>query len=234
MAETNHYDTQVVWERFSSQLRSFISKRVTSRDDSEDILQDVFVRIHAKLHTLRDADRLAPWLYKITRNAITDHYRQQQRLSELTDGFDIEDATAEPNAETRLAARLRIMVIDFLPDDYARALMMSDLEGLTQQEIARRSGLSLSGAKSRVQRARHMLRDMLLKCCHFEFDRRGRVIDYAPLPTCPCLLDSEKGLDPSAVIKKKNGKVSNGYGEICSPGSSKRCRSRDDLGRDAL
>jgi len=234
VAETHHYDTQVVWERFSNQLRSFISKRVTSRDDSEDILQDVFVRIHAKLHTLRNAERLTPWLYKITRNAITDHYRQQQRLSELPVGFDVEGATGEPDAETRLAARLRIMVIDFLPNDYARALVMSDLEGLTQQEIARRSGLSLSGAKSRVQRARHMLRDMLLKCCHFEFDRRGRVIDYSPLPTCPCLVDSEKGPDLFADKKKKNGQFSSGYRETCISNSSKRCRGDNDHSRDAL
>lgn len=182
-----------------------------SQDDSEDILQDVFVRIHSKLPTLRNAERLAPWLYKITKNAITDHYRQRQRLSEIPPGFDIENGKGEPDAEARLALRARTLVIDFLPEDYAQALVMSDLDGLTQQEVARHSGLSLSGAKSRLQRARRMLHDMLLECCRFEFDRRGRIIDYSPLPTCPCFNDREKSVDICAAKEiKSNSRCSTG------------------------
>lgn len=203
-------DTQVVWERFNEQLHSFISKRVAVRDDSEDILQDVFVRIHAKLHTLRNAERLAPWLYKITKNAITDHYRERRRLAQLAEGFDIESVIVEPDAEARLAACLRSMVTEFLPEAYAQALVMSDLEGLTQQEVARRAGLSLSGAKSRVQRARRMLKDLLLECCYFEFDRRGRIIDYSPVATCPCLKDCKE--TPAPAVEK-----------TCSSTSPKRC-----------
>jgi RNA polymerase sigma-70 factor (ECF subfamily) len=75
-------------------------------------------------------------------------------------------------------------MIEELPDEYQVALRLTELEGLTQQELAARTGLSLSGAKSRVQRGRKMLREMLLACCHFEFDRHGKVIDY--YPECQC------------------------------------------------
>ena len=64
------------------------------------------------------------------------------------------------------------------------ALVLTEFEGLTQVEMAEELGLSVSGAKSRVQRARAMLRDDLLECCHFEFDRLGHVIDYEPRPRC--------------------------------------------------
>jgi RNA polymerase sigma-70 factor (ECF subfamily) len=71
-------------------------------------------------------------------------------------------------------------MIDDLPADYRQALILTEYEGLTQKELAQRLGISLSGAKSRVQRAREKLKIMLLNCCHFEFDRLGRVVDYEP------------------------------------------------------
>ena len=69
-------------------------------------------------------------------------------------------------------------LIDELPEPYRQALILTEYQGLTQKQLAERMGLSLSGAKSRVQRARDKLRDMLLRCCHFEFDRRGHIVDY--------------------------------------------------------
>jgi RNA polymerase sigma-70 factor, ECF subfamily len=65
-----------------------------------------------------------------------------------------------------------------LPDGYRRAIELTDLEGLTQAAAAERLGLSLPGAKSRVQRGRARLKDMLLRCCEIETDRRGRVIAF--------------------------------------------------------
>ena len=75
-------------------------------------------------------------------------------------------------------------MVESLPDDYRQALLLTEYEGLTQRELAERLGLSVSGAKSRVQRAREKLKEMLLDCCHFEFDRLGRVIDYQPKYAC--------------------------------------------------
>ena len=69
-----------------------------------------------------------------------------------------------------------------LPDGYREAVQLSEIEGLPQQEVADRLGLSLSGAKSRIQRGRAMLKEILDKCCRFEFDRRGNVLEYDPLP----------------------------------------------------
>jgi len=71
-------------------------------------------------------------------------------------------------------------LVERLPWPYRQALLLTEYEGLTQKELGQRLGLSLSGAKSRVQRARDQFRDLLLECCHFEFDRRGTIIDYHP------------------------------------------------------
>ena len=71
-----------------------------------------------------------------------------------------------------------------LPPMYAQAIALVDFEGLSFDEAARRMSVSVSGAKSRVQRARKMIRDSLLRCCHFVFDRYGTIIDYYPACCC--------------------------------------------------
>jgi RNA polymerase sigma-70 factor (ECF subfamily) len=83
----------------------------------------------------------------------------------------------EEDPEAVLALSLKEMV-DELPESYRQALILTDYQGMSQKQLAESLGMSLSGAKSRVQRARDKLRDMLLSCCHFEFDRRGRIVDY--------------------------------------------------------
>ena len=67
-----------------------------------------------------------------------------------------------------------------LPEPYREALVLTELDGLTQADAATRLGLSTSGMKSRVQRGRGQLRDLLLGCCEIELDRRNRVTDYVP------------------------------------------------------
>lgn len=100
-----------------------------------------------------------------------------------------------PVAEQQLAPVLRELFHD-LPEAYREALTLTELEGLTQQEMGRRLGLSTSGTKSRVQRGRAMLRQQLLECCRVELDCRGHVTDYerrAPTPWpggCSCAPDT--------------------------------------------
>jgi len=168
----------LVWERFSARLRAFIRSRVEDDDSAEDILQEVFLRIHTHLVAVQDVNRLESWLYQVCRNAIIDHYRRRRAHVELAetlpDDFDLPEG---PDAAEEIAASLG-EVLAALPEPYRQALTLTDLEGLSQQELAVRLGISLSGAKSRVQRGRQKIRDALLTCCHFEFDRYGRVIDY--------------------------------------------------------
>src|SRR5437660_2495348 len=65
-----------IWETLASQLRSFIRSRVRDHTTAEDILQEVFLKIHEKLPSLRAGDRLEAWIWRITRNAIADYFRR--------------------------------------------------------------------------------------------------------------------------------------------------------------
>lgn len=172
--------TYQVWVELKTNLHRFISRRASNEADADDILQNVFVKIHSKIGDLRDSTKVHSWVYQITRNAIIDYYRSRRSdvsLDESAEAFDFaKEELPEAEAEREeIMACLRPM-IERLPGDYQKALVMADAQGVTQAKIASDLNLTLSGAKSRVQRARGKMKDMLLDCCHFEFDSLGRAV----------------------------------------------------------
>jgi RNA polymerase sigma-70 factor (ECF subfamily) len=166
-----------IWNTLASQVRSFIRSRVRDHTAAEDILQDVFVKIHQKLPSLRLSERLDAWVWRIVRNAIADHYRRSRPALPLSDvdlpGSEAESDLPELNSCVR-------KFINQLQPAYRDALLLTEWEGLNQHEMGKRLGLSPSGAKSRVQRARNQLKTLLLDCCNFELDRRGNVLEMIP------------------------------------------------------
>ncbi len=99
------------------------------------------------------------------------------------EALDLPDELPDDDIVSELLPCIRAMVLA-LPDQDRQALILTEYQGLTQKELGERLGLSLSGAKSRVQRAREKLKQQLLACCHFEVDRRGHILDYQPCCTC--------------------------------------------------
>lgn len=173
--------TQHVWDEFHLPLQQFIRRRVSDPTTADDILQEVFLKIHQHIETLSDVKKLEGWVYQITRNAITDHYRSIKTTIDL-DGAEVlalPEELPDDDVVTELFPAVRAMVKSLPPKD-RQALILTDYQGLTQRELGERLGLSFSGAKSRVQRAREKLKQRLLECCHFELDRRGHILDYQP------------------------------------------------------
>jgi RNA polymerase sigma-70 factor (ECF subfamily) len=171
-----------VWTDLRDPLRRFIGKRVADSHAADDITQDVMLKVQTRLDALPSDDRLAAWMFQIARNAVVDHYRARADGKLSAGEIDTEVVVAEieqPDMVQELAACLRPM-IHRLEEPYRTALILADLEGLSQQQVAERTGISLSGAKSRVQRARQQLKARLLECCNFEQDARGGIVDYTP------------------------------------------------------
>ncbi|GIK37204.1 MAG: RNA polymerase sigma factor SigZ [Anaerolineae bacterium] len=188
-------DIKTIWQEFDPKLRQFIFKRVADDDATEDILQEVYIKIHARIHTLRDDSKLQSWIYQIARNAIIDYYRSRKLAMELPETIALPEEPAENDAASELAPSVKAM-INRLPEKYQQALILTEYQGLTQQEMAEQLGISWSGAKSRVQRAKEKLKDMLLDCCHFELDRLGNILSYQPRCGC-CSSRQSKGDGPS-------------------------------------
>jgi RNA polymerase sigma-70 factor (ECF subfamily) len=184
-------DTSDVWHDHREALFAFIKRRVTNEFDAEDILQDVFRKIHSTVHTLSDDKKLRSWIYHIARNAITDYYRAAAKRKKaeipLAADFDVpEQPAGSTNLNEAVSGWLKCFVLR-LENKYKEALLLTEFEHLTQKELADRLGISVSGAKSRVQRGRAKVRELLLQCCHIERDRLGNVIDVeSSSKDCSC------------------------------------------------
>jgi RNA polymerase sigma-70 factor, ECF subfamily len=179
------------WERFLKGLRRFVARRV-SADDAPDVVQNVLLRLHQGAAGLRDGSRAEAWLYAIARRTIADHYRSRGATLPATTGADLDElpgvgplpSLARWRGQDSHSAHEEVLswlrpIAEGLPDKYRRAILMADFEGRPQQEVADALGLSLSGAKSRVQRARAKLGEALERCCAVELGPDGRVVDFA-------------------------------------------------------
>jgi len=173
--------TEAVWSRFRTDLWQFIRRRVADDHTADDLLQETFVRIHRNVDSLTNAERLGPWVFKIARNLVNDHYRRgAEKTASLVDTASADD---EPEQELkRQGIGWMNEMIQELPAKYREPVQLAEIEGLPQQEIANRLGLTFSGAKSRVQRGRVLLKEVLDQCCTFHIDQRGNVMDCDPKP----------------------------------------------------
>ena len=169
------------WAELRQSVHRFVAGRIRDTHAAEDVTQDVMLKVRQRLASLPQIERLEAWVMTIARNAVTDHYRARRQPA----GPDALSEIAAPQAEGEAIGELSSCVgsiIDHLDAPSAEALRLVDLEGLDQKALVGRLGISLSGAKSRVQRAREKLAAMLMACCDIERSGSGAVIDYQTTP----------------------------------------------------
>lgn len=174
---------ETLWREFSAPLRRFLRARTRTPEDAEDLLQEVFLRIHRQLPSLRDTSKLQGWIYRIARNAIVDRHRRTQETAPLPEELPADDPSGQSAID--LTPSLRRFIAR-LPVAYREPLVRHEFQGEPLHDIAADLGLTLTATKSRVRRARLMLREMLDRCCRFEFDRRGRVIEATARRSSDC------------------------------------------------
>jgi RNA polymerase sigma-70 factor, ECF subfamily len=170
------------WNEIEGRLRPYVARRVAS-SDVDDVVQEIFVKIHRGIANLRDGERFGGWVYRIAQHVIADLGRARTRdpLARATEPTKEPESSDEEDAQ--LQADLGECVALFvgrLPSPYREAITLTELEGLTQKDAADMLGISLSGMKSRVQRGREKIRDMFDECCRISVDARGNVLDCRP------------------------------------------------------
>ena len=71
--------TEQIWKNFNQQLLGFIKARINDQEVAKDILQEVFIKIHQKIDSIQDKQKITSWIYQITRNTIIDYYRKKKQ-----------------------------------------------------------------------------------------------------------------------------------------------------------
>lgn len=183
--------SEPAWEALTQELSGRFRRWGAQAELAEDLRQETLLRVQQGLPGLADSERLGPWVARIARNVWIDHLRARR----LEQGLPADDeavpaalrsAPAEvEDVEAFVASWLPLMVAG-LDEPHRTALQRVELEGWSQQRLARELGLSPSGARTRVQRARKALRAEVEACCQVHWEG-GDVVDWRPRePSCGC------------------------------------------------
>jgi RNA polymerase sigma factor (sigma-70 family) len=147
---------------------AFLERRVGSRDDAEDILQEAFVRSLDHTSSLRDSASATAWFYRVLRNALTDHFRRKDSRGRALDRLATETEIGEGVHDAELEAVVCACVlslVDTLKAEYGAAIRRVDLDGLSVRDFAAEAGITAGNAGVRLHRAREALGKQLARCC---------------------------------------------------------------------
>jgi len=177
-----------LWSAYGSPIRGYILSLVRDPAEADDLTQETFLRAVRKLGTLQDESKLSAWLYRIATNLCHDRFRQLSRhKGSVSLDAPLDDASSSlaktlPDSDTPSLNQLLEQsemsacvqrYIEVLPDSYRGVILLHDLEGMTNEEIAEMLNSSIGAVKIRLHRARARLKSALESACAFSTDKRG-------------------------------------------------------------
>lgn len=166
-----------IWTDFHKELKTFILNKTRNSADTDDILQEVFIKIIRNIDKVNHAENLRHYLYGIVRNAINDYFRSRKQI---VDNSEIEEKITEEETQTLNTTIAECCIKPFinkLPGNYRDALLITEFQDISQKDLAEKLNISYSGAKSRVQRGKEKLKELILNCCAYQSDKYGNLID---------------------------------------------------------
>lgn len=143
-----------IWKNFNASLEQLVCRKTNHQEHCQDILQEVYIKIIHNIDKVEKAKNIKSYLLKIADNTVTDYYRVKKNTittPEVIDEIHILEP-AKNDSLLQLADCCLRPMIESLEPIYRDALILTELEGLSQRQLADKTGISLSGAKSRVQR----------------------------------------------------------------------------------
>jgi RNA polymerase sigma-70 factor (ECF subfamily) len=165
-------NTKIIWTDFSAALHRFIAKKVKDIAVADDLLQEVFIKIHLQKETLQKKDRLKSWIFTIANNTVNDYFRKKQKETHLLENKKLTDTE-----ETLIYCPQDCLLplIKNLPDIYREVLCLSEIKGYKQKEVAQQLNISLPATKSRILRGRDLLKKGFMDCCDYKLDEKGHL-----------------------------------------------------------
>jgi RNA polymerase sigma-70 factor (ECF subfamily) len=167
------------WRDHERELRGWLHRRLGNGSDAEDQLQELFLKALRQGERFCELHNARAWLFEVARNAVADRLRVAREQVELPEDLAAEEVE-HPPVEDLISCLPR--VLSELRADDREAIVLCDLQGMTQEQYAQHAGLTLPGAKSRVQRARKRLRARMTEACRVRLDSSGHVSDFVPRP----------------------------------------------------
>lgn len=171
------------WLRYQQQLLSFVRTKIDNREDAEELVNDVFLKLTKMANKNAMPQHISGWLYQVTKNHIVDYYRTKNNRLPIPD--DLLDAEEETTIIQQLSHCLLPMIKD-LPDRYQHPLRLSEIEGKKYKQVATVLDLTIPAVKSRILRGRKKLLKSMTNCCTLYQNDRGETINYEKKPENIC------------------------------------------------
>jgi RNA polymerase sigma-70 factor (ECF subfamily) len=191
-------EVTTIYKQFHSDLLGYVKGKVRSREDAEDILQNVFIKISSNIDKLTEDVKLKSWIFTITRNAIIDYYRVNATKKKVAVPEEIDENILElddPDPTKGLDQCMNSM-ISLLPEEYRDIIIDSEIKGIKQKDLADKYEMAYPSMRSRVQRGRERLKQLFYNCCHIETDKHGNILAAQGRTDCdgpckPCPVDND-------------------------------------------
>ncbi len=179
-------DFDTIFREFYPKIFHYVS-RLADSHDAEDITQEVFEKVSQSLEGFRGESELSTWLYRIATNTALDKIKSRQfarrdKESALEEQSNVEDQDLWTGQKKRpidhdlIKKEMSECVKEFvhmLPADYRSVILLSELEGFRNKEIADILRISLDAVKIRLHRARARLKELLDQGCDFYHDEQS-------------------------------------------------------------
>ena len=172
---TTEIDT--IWVDLNEELYKFILGKIKDEDASKDIHQEVFLKVQTKIHQLKHTSKLTSWVYQITRNTIIDYSRKVRDENVSIDNLDIPETDTDNFDYSNLTNCIN-QKIENLSAQHKEAIILTSFKNYSQKELAEHLKISYSGTKSRVQKAKEILKANILDCPNVESDSSGKPVDF--------------------------------------------------------
>jgi len=171
-------ETQEIWNNFSEALYFFILKKVSSKDVANDVFQNVFLKIHGNISSLKDEQKVKGWVFQIARNEIANYFNAAATYADKI------ETSQEISLEGTQFVCCFDRLINELPEMYGEVIELVYIKGYKQKDVAKALGISLENTKARIRRAKDMLKEKFKECCKYEFDEQGKLIGEPDCSIC--------------------------------------------------
>lgn len=167
---------KTIWTEYQSNLKAFLHSKVDNPEDVKDLLQDILIKTHLNMHSLKESSKVKSWIFQIANNTIIDFYRKKRKGRNISP-----EALWYEQEEPQILKELSQCVLPFInslsPSD-AELLVAIEIEGKSQKTYAKNNNLNYSTLKSRVKKSRQELYRLFNNCCDFSLDSQGNLIEY--------------------------------------------------------
>ncbi|MCF6128738.1 sigma-70 family RNA polymerase sigma factor [Flavobacterium sp. AS60] len=169
---TTVFTSESLWETYAKDLERYIFSQIKDVDTTNDVLQEIFIKIHLNIATLQKKESIKSWVFTIAHNTLMNFLNKKSipfPIEDIADDFSLDE-------EIHSAKSCLLPMIKNLPEKYREPLLLSEIKGKKQSEVAKLLGITLSGAKSRIQRGRKLLQQGFMDCCQYKLNKEGYLV----------------------------------------------------------